>query len=171
MCFSLSSLSHCYQVDYFFRMFLANYRAYLNFERCRRNYENDNFSPTAKEIYIAQRSYFFRIIDSNYIYVPIFESVHMSRRVTWAFLEALIIVMPIKFEQFYERLSKVRQQIVWDSYWRIMREHYLTCCKLLEKTTDFASPLLTPTTFADFFSFCERLFKQFAYEKRRNLNS
>ncbi|KAG5679765.1 hypothetical protein PVAND_009305 [Polypedilum vanderplanki] len=152
-------------IDNFFRMSSEIYIGYLKFERCS-NDDDADFSPIAKEIYIQQRSILFRLIDFNYFYIPIFEFVHISRRVHWCFVELFIIILgmnlSLKFNQFYERLNKVRQQIVWDGYWRMSREHYVMLCELSEKASEFSSPLLTLITFADFFFLCERLYKQYA---------
>lgn len=81
---------------------------------------------------------------------------HISRRVAWSFSEVLIILiamnLSIKFNQFYDRLNRIRQQIVWDSYWRIMREHYIM----------LLVALLVAIILTDFFFLCERLYKQYA---------
>lgn len=153
-----------FPVDHFFRMSSEIYKGYLKHKRCVG--DEKDFWLTVKSIYIEQRSVLFKVIDFHYIYIPIFEWVHISRRVAWSFSEVLIILiamnLSMKFNQFYDRLSRIRQQIVWDSYWRIMREHYVMLCELVEKASDFTAPLLVAITFTDFFFLCERLYKQYA---------
>lgn len=152
-----------FTVDHFFRMSSEIYKGYLKFQRC--NNSGDFFS-LAKSIYVEQRSVLFKVIDFQYYYIPIFELVHISRRVAWGYSEVLIILIAInlsmKFRQFYERLNRIRHQIVWDSYWKIMFTHYVMLCELVEKTSDFFSSLLTLITFTDFFFLCERLYKQYS---------
>lgn len=94
------------------------------------------------------------------------EWIHISRRVSWGFPETLIIIfamnLSMKFKQFYERLYLTRHQIVFDSYWQTMRENYVMICELVDLANEFFGPLLTATTFVDFFFLCERIYKLLA---------
>jgi gustatory receptor len=139
------------------------YKGYLRHEHCN---PHDDFLPVAKAIYIEQRSHLFRIIGFHYLYIPIFELVHIAKRVAWTFTEVLIISMALnlsmKFKQFYAKLDRVKDQVMWSSYWSLMREHYRILCELLEMANDFIAPLLIIVTFTDFFFLCERLYKQYA---------
>jgi hypothetical protein len=127
---------------------------------------DEDFWPTAKKIYIAQRSIFFKIIDFNYLYIPIFEWMHICRRAAWAYSEVLIIVFAMNLSMMYRkfngRLLRIRNQVMWHSYWNEMRQHYLQLCNLVEHANGFASPLLIAIVFADFFFLCERLFRLFS---------
>jgi len=140
------------------------YKGYLKHERCIG--DGEDFWMTAKPIYIQQRSVLFRIITFEYWYIPIFEWVHISRRVAWAVSEVLCICIAMnismKFRQYCDRLQGYRHQIVWSSYWTELREHYVMLCLLIDKANEFVSPLIVIITFADFFFLCERLFKQYA---------
>lgn len=140
------------------------YKGYLKHLRCK---EREEFWITAKSIYIEQRSVLFTIIKFEYWLIPIFEWIHISRRVAWGFSEVLIIViamnLSMKFKQFNERLLRVRFQTVRASYWKEMYNHYVMLCNLVEKANDILSPILILITFADFFFLCERLYRQYSW--------
>lgn len=123
-------------------------------------------SPQSRSKYVQQRSILFTIIEFQHWHIPIFEWIHISRRVAWGFSEVLIIViamnLSMKFQQFNERLSRVDCQTVWTSYWKEMHDHYAMLCSLVEKANDFVSPVLIVITFVDFFFLCERLYRQYA---------
>lgn len=146
-------------------MFLLNsIPGYLKHERCVG--DKEEFWQTAKSIYIHQRSILFKFIDFHYWYVPIFEWIHISRRVSWGYSEVLIIVLSMNlsmmYQQINERLLRTRHQVMWNSYWKETYEHYEQLCRLVERASDFVSPLLVVITLADFFFLCERLYRQYA---------
>jgi hypothetical protein len=152
-----------FAADHFCRMGSQIVKGYLKFKKCH-NGSDDGFSFTS--IYIHERSVIFRYVDFHYVVIPFFEWFHIARRVSWVYAEVLMIIFAInitmKLTHYYERLNRVRRQIVYDSFWRTMREHYIMLCELIESTSEFFSPLLLIVTFADFFFLCERLYKQYA---------
>lgn len=154
-------------VDHYFRMSSELYKGFLKYERCASH--GEEFWSTAKIVYIEQRSVLFKVIQFQYWHIPIFEWLHVSRRVAWGFSEVIIIVLAMnlsmKFQQFNERLSRVRFQTLWHSYWKEMYDHYLMLCNLVDIANDFVSPVLIVITFADFFFLCERLYRQYVWVK------
>lgn len=157
-------LQTCFSsVDHFFRMLGAIHREFNKHERCRD--PSETFWKTAKLIYIQQRSIAFRYIDFEFWHIPIFEWIHISRRVAWGFGEVLIIIIALnlsmKFQQFNERLLRVHFQILWNSYWKESLDNYILICNLVDLGNEIVSPILCVITFADFFFLCERLYRQF----------
>jgi hypothetical protein len=150
-----------FDLAYRFQNLCFTFEGYQKHELCSGH--DEEFWPAAKEIYIAQRSILFKVIDFNYIYVPIFEWIHLARRAAWSYSEVLIIVfamdLSLMFQIFNKRLIRIRNQAMWTSYWKEMRQHYLQLCALVEHANKFASPLLAIIVFSDFFFLCERLFR------------
>lgn len=70
------------------------------------------------------------------------------------------------FRKFTDRLARIRNQIMWHSYWKEMHEHFIQLCNLVEHANSLLSPLLALIVFADFFFLCERLFRLLAYNVR-----
>lgn len=136
-------------------------KEYFLFRQCDRKLEE--FSPIAQSIYLGQSLYFLRLTGFHFAWLPFSEFIQISRRVAWGFPEAIIIIfamnLSMKLRQFYEQLNLSRYQIVFDSYWRKMRERYVMLCELIEMANEFFGPLLIATTFLDFFFLCERIYK------------
>lgn len=128
--------------------------------------DNETFWPTAKSIYIQNTSIIFRIAKFYNWYAPLIEWVHIARAIAWPLSEMFIIILAVNlslmFRKFNERLIRTQSQVMWSSYWKEMREHFLQICNLVDHANDFISPLITVIIFCDFFFLCERLYRLFA---------
>lgn len=139
------------------------YKGYLTNLRC--DGDLDELWAIAEKIYVRQRSILFKVIRFRLWHIPVFEWIHISRRVAWGFSEVFIVLLAMnlsmKFKHFNQRLLRTRHGILWKSYWKETYEHYVQLCSLVEKADDFVSPILLVIIFADFFFLLEQLYQQY----------
>lgn len=119
-------------------------------------------------MFMAIRTPFFKYTGFNYLYLPIFEYLYLSARMTWimapVFVLSFALNLSMKFNQIKERLETTELTQMTKQFWSEIRDHYVIVCNMVEKSSEFLSVFIMLTAFFDFSFLCERLYRQFSEE-------